>query len=124
MNTERKVYWGMVSFVAFLISTMLTISAQAREVYDTPSGRIVRNAHCLLVGNGSVARGPCTVGRNAETNNTLVVMNSLRMLIKRHSEEGTATAYIIEDDDTATPLASVVAVDECWVGHKFKFCAK
>lgn len=114
--------WAAIS-VLMLILTACS-PAQSREVYRSPTGPIVMNTSCLLVGNGTVARGACNVGMNRETNNTLVRMNGLTMLIKRHEEEGTATAYIVEEDKSLSPIASVVAVGECWVGHKFKFCAK
>jgi hypothetical protein len=115
--------WIVILILGVLSSLLFTCSAQAREVRNTPEGRVVRNANCLLVGNGSVARGKCSVGKNDETGNTIVLMSGLKMLIKRSEEQGAASAYIVEDDNTLTPIATVVAVDSCWVGHKFKFCA-
>lgn len=116
--------WVIILVLASLSSLLFTCSAQAREVVDTPQGRVVKSADCLLVGNAMNVRGACSVGRNIETNNTLVVMNSLHMLIRRSEEEGAATAYIVEDDRSLSPIATVVAVGNCWVGYRFRFCAK
>jgi hypothetical protein len=115
--------WVAILVLSVLSSLLFTCSAQAREVYDTQDGQIVRHANCLLVGNGMKAKGTCSVGRNPVTNNTTVIMNQLLMLIERTDERGTAHAYIIEDDTTLTPISTVVAVGNCWVGHRFRFCA-
>lgn len=113
----------MKILTSILVLTLLSSVAQAREVYNTPSGRFTKGANCLLVGNGSTVRSPCSVGRTSDTGNVVVVMNGLKMVIKRSDEPGTGSAYIVEDDGDLSPIATVVAVGNCWVGHKFKFCA-
>jgi hypothetical protein len=115
--------WVAVMVLVILSSLLFTCSAQAREVYETPTGRFVKSPTCLLEGMGTVVRSTCAVGRAFESNNTLVVMNGLHMVIKRSEEPGTGSAYIVEDDATLTPISTVVAVGNCWVGHRFRFCA-
>jgi len=112
----------VVLVLAFLLALFLS-TAGAQEV-DAPSYRIKMGAPCLLEAFANKVRSPCSVGYNPQTNNTLVRMNRLTMLIKRSEEPGAGWAYIVEDDGTLTPIATVVANGDCWVGHKFRFCAK
>jgi hypothetical protein len=110
-------------FMVMFIFLLAACSAQAREVYNTPSGRLTKGANCILIADSSTVRSPCSVGRAADSGNTLVVMNQLKMVIKRSGEPGAGSAYIVEEDGELSPIATVVAVGNCWVGHKFKFCA-
>jgi hypothetical protein len=116
---------GRVWLVSLLVALLaFTCAAQAREVVHTPQGRIVRDADCLLVVDNSTVRSPCSVGRHAETNNTIVRMNEATMLIKRSEERGVASVYSVEDDGSLTPIATAIADGDCWIGHQFRFCAK
>jgi hypothetical protein len=115
---------SVTAIIGVGLASGLVSGAKAREVYQTPTGRFVKSPTCLLEGMGTVVRSTCAVGRAFESNNTLVVMNGLHMVIKKSDEPGAGSAYIVEDDATLTPISTVVAVGDCWVGHKFRFCAK